>query len=317
MNSTGALSAPEPSNNRVLTLVGPTAVGKTAVAVELARRLDGEIVGLDSRQIYKYMAVGTVQPTDEEKVHVRHHLIGDRDPSEQISAGEYVGLVEVAIDDVKSRSKVPIVCGGSGLYFRAVTRGLFDESTSDPKVRAALKERLENEGSDTMLAALKVLDQEYGEIVHPNNHKRLIRALEIIQITGKPPTEHFRHQAESDSHDRFFTVFLRMDIEELTPRIERRTKMTFENGWIDEVKKLLDLGFDRSSHPMDSLGYRDILKYLDGEMDFEEMVERIKIDTRQYARKQLKWFDKERIDCVLEVAGMSEMGVAEKVINQF
>ncbi|MCS5659381.1 MAG: tRNA (adenosine(37)-N6)-dimethylallyltransferase MiaA [Dehalococcoidia bacterium] len=317
MNSIGALSAPEPPHNRVLILVGPTAVGKTAVAVELARRLDGEIVGLDSRQIYKYMAVGTVQPTDEEKAHVRHHLIGDRDPSKQISAGEYAELVEMAMDEAESRGKVPIVCGGSGLYYRAVTRGFFDESTSDPKVRAALKERLENEGSDTMLAELKTIDPEYAEIVHPNNHKRLIRALEIIQITGKPPTEHFHLQVESDSKDRFFTVFLRMDIEELTPRIEKRTGMTFENGWIDEVKKLLDLGFDRSSHPMDSLGYRDILKHLEGEMDFEEMVERINIDTRQYARKQLKWFNKERIDCVLEVAGMSEIEVAEKVINQF
>lgn len=311
------MSAPKSPHPKTVILVGPTAVGKSIVAVELALRLDGEVIGLDSRQIYRHMAVGTAQPSEEARRGVPHHLIGIRDPSELISAGEYAELVAVTIDEVKSRGKVPIICGGSGLYFRALTRGLFEDSSSDLEVRAVLKERLEREGVEALLAELQAIDPEYAEIVHPNNHKRLIRALEIYEITGKPPTEHFRRQGQRKEYHRFFTAYIRMNLEQLASRIEERTQRMFAQGWVDEVKRLVELGFDSSHHAMESLGYRQILQHFDGELEFDEMVERVKIETRQFARKQMKWFDREEVDLVIDFSERTPADIAVEIEQAF
>ncbi|MBH31454.1 MAG: tRNA (adenosine(37)-N6)-dimethylallyltransferase MiaA [Candidatus Marinimicrobia bacterium] len=320
MNSTGALSAPKPPFKKVVIIVGSTAVGKSGVAVELALRMKGEVIGLDSRQIYRQMVVGTAQLNEEEQKGVPHHLIGIRDPSELISAGEYAELVEEVINKVLTRGKLPIVCGGSGLYFRALTRGLFEDSSSDLEVRAVLRQRLQKEGADVLLGQLRVIDPDYAEIVHPNNQKRLIRALEVYEITGKPPTEHFLSQKKKGGNDRFLTVYLKAKLEALIPRINSRTEKMIQTGWVDEVQTLLDLGFTDQAHPMDSLGYRDLLRHLKGEIDLKEAVDRIKIETRQYARKQLKWFDKEETDTTLHVDEMSMEKVVDAIqdaLNQF
>ena len=320
MNLTGALSVPKSPFTKAVIIVGPTAVGKSGVAVELALRLEGEVIGLDSRQIYRQMVVGTAQPSEEERKGVPHHLIGIRYPSELISAGEYAELVEEVINDILSRGKLPIVCGGSGLYFRALTRGLFEDSSSDLEVRAVLQHRLETEGADALLDQLRDIDPDYAEIVHPNNHKRLVRALEVYEITGKPPTEHFLNQKKKGQADRFLTVYIQAKLEAVIPRINSRIEKMVQNGWVDEVQTLLNLGFTDQAHPMDSLGYRDLLRHLKGEIDLKEAIDRIKIETRQYARKQLKWFDKEQTDITLHVEKMSIERVVDAiqdVLNQF
>ncbi len=320
MNLTGALSAPKSPYRKAVIIVGPTAVGKTGVAVELALRLKGEVIGLDSRQIYCQMAVGTAQPSEKERKGVPHHLIGIRDPSELVSAGEYAELVEKVIKEVLNRGKLPIVSGGSGLYFRALTRGLFDDSSSDLEVRAMLHRRLEVEGTDALLGQLRDIDPDYAEIIHPNNHKRLIRALEVYEITGKPPTENFLNQKKKGGTHYFFTVYLKATLEALIHRINSRTEKMVQSGWVEEVQTLLDLGFTDQAHPMDSVGYRDILRHLKGEIDLKEAVDRIKIETRQYARKQLKWFDKEETDVTLDMEEMSMERVVyaiQDALNQF
>ena len=302
MNWTGALSAPDHPSSKVLIIVGPTAVGKTAIAVEVAKSLNGEIVGLDSRQIYRYMEIGTAQPTQEEQMGIPHHLYGIFDPDRTISAGEYARLVEEKIEDIFCRHKQPVVCGGSGLYYRALTRGLFEGSASNLEIRNKLKEELERKGAIALLNKLKKIDSEYAKIVHPNNHKRLLRALEIYEITGRAPSEHFKKQRAYASKFSFYTIFLRPSQNWLEERIVERTHQMLEKGWVDEVKTLLKKGYSPDCHPMDSLGYRQILDYLEGKLNYTEMVDLINLRTRQYARRQMKWFKKEPIDLTLDVS---------------
>ncbi|MEE9189824.1 MAG: tRNA (adenosine(37)-N6)-dimethylallyltransferase MiaA, partial [Candidatus Neomarinimicrobiota bacterium] len=172
----------------VLCIVGPTAVGKTAMAIELASRLNGEIIGLDSRQIYKGLEIGTAQPTATEISKIRHHLIGIRDLKNPISAGEYARLVWKAVSEITERKNQPIICGGAGLYFRAVREGIFRDSVSALGIRKRLNKEYEGLGGEYLLNRLRDIDPDYAEIVHPNNQKRLVRALEIYEATGRPPT---------------------------------------------------------------------------------------------------------------------------------
>jgi len=286
--------------------------------VKVARELGGEIIGLDSRQIYRHMPIGTAQPTEEDRRGIAHHLIGIRDPGEAISAGEYAHLVREEMKEVLGRGRTPIVCGGSGLYYRALSRGLFEGSSSDLDIREKLQSELQKEGAVSLLERLRSVDPQYAEIVHPNNHKRLIRALEIYEITGKAPSDHFESQQERVPDDTAFSVYLRASVDFLGERIRCRTSEMLNRGWIEEVKSLREMGVDQESHPVDSLGYRQIMAYLDGAMKREEMVERIDIETRQYARKQLKWFDREKLDLILEV---TEDSVIERtvatIVDQF
>jgi tRNA dimethylallyltransferase len=177
----------------ILAIVGSTAVGKTYIAVDIAKEFNGEIIGLDSRQIYKGMAIGTAQPTEEEMDGIRHHLMGIREPSEPVSAGEYAKLVKEKIEEIRSAGNSPIICGGAGLYYRALTKGIFEGSISDLLTRERLEKKYE-ENPEDLLHRLRSIDPEYGEIVHINNKKRLIRALEIYETTGKTPSDHFKLQ---------------------------------------------------------------------------------------------------------------------------
>ena len=179
--------------NKILTIIGPTASGKTSLSIEIAKLVNGEIIGLDSRQIYKFMKIGTAQPSSDDLERVPHHLIGVRDPKYTISAGQYTEMVKNKILEINSRNKVPIICGGSGLYFRSLYFGLFNKSKSDKEIRKKL-EKAYDKHPEALLKRLKKIDLEYSEIVHINNKKRLVRALEIFEITGKGPSYHFKNQ---------------------------------------------------------------------------------------------------------------------------
>ncbi|MCH8068377.1 MAG: tRNA (adenosine(37)-N6)-dimethylallyltransferase MiaA [Candidatus Marinimicrobia bacterium] len=285
----------------VLIIVGPTAVGKSSIAVEVATILSGEVISLDSRQIYSYMGIGTAQPTKNEMQGIPHHLYGIRSPNLPVSAGEYAKLVEKKIDDIFLKGKLPIVIGGSGLYLRALKQGLFEGSTTDKNVRNRLKEELEVKGSTELLKRLQKIDPEYARIVHPHNHKRLIRALEIYEITGFPPTEHFRRQEVKKREYEYFIVYLKAHLDYLAKRIETRTTQMLQNGWIEEVQQLRSMGINRKDHSMDSIGYREIMNYSDEILDFEEMINLINLHSRQLAKKQMKWFNHESSDLILNV----------------
>ena len=286
----------------VLAIVGPTAIGKTTAAIDVAKKVNGEIIGLDSRQIYKGMAVGTAQPTVEELAAVPHHLIGVKDTDSVISAGKYAKLVLNLVKDISERGKEPIICGGAGLYYRAITKGIFSESETDLDVREKLIQEYEETGPDGLLNRLRELDPEYAVKVHPNNKKRLVRALEIYTITGKPPSEHFNRQGKFGKPIlNLFTVLLTIDRKELNKRIAKRTARMLNSGWIEETKMLRKGNDSIGMHPMDSIGYRQVAAFLDGKVNKEELEAKIILRTCQYARRQLQWFKQENIDLTIDI----------------
>ena len=274
----------------ILAIVGPTAVGKTSVAIAVAQKVKGEIIGLDSRQLYRGMPIGTAQPSAGELELIPHHLIAIREPHEIVSAGEYSTLVKECIAEIRMRGKEPIICGGASLYLEALTKGIFEDSTADLKIREKLNEEYD-QYPPALLKKLQGIDSEYGHIVHINNKKRLVRALEIFELTGKSPTEHFNSQTINPSTNHHFCVILlSMDKQDLETRICNRTKKMLANSWIEETKALLEKYSEGEVHALDSIGYHQICKYLVGEYTLEEVEEEIILRTRQYAKRQLTWF---------------------------
>jgi len=287
----------------IITIVGPTASGKTSMAIQISKLLNGEIVSLDSRQIYKGMEIGTAQPSKIEREIINHHLIGFRNPAHRVAAGEYAKLVEKKIAEIKLKGKVPIICGGSGLYYRVLKKGIFFGSKMDSSIREELEHSYEKNPSH-LFDRLKMIDPEYAKIVHLNNKKRMVRALEIYEITGKSPTEHFKKQKKSFNKKLdLFTIFLFWERKTLIKRIVKRTREMLKNGWIEEVEKLIESqsNYDNIFPALNSIGYSQIRKYLMGELSYDEMEEMIIIKTRQFARRQSQWFSKEKIDLIIEM----------------
>jgi tRNA dimethylallyltransferase len=288
---------------KILTIIGPTASGKSALSVELAKRLDGEIISLDSRQIYEGMPMGTAQPTHEEMDGIPHHLFGFRNPAKPISSGEYAKMVKEKVVEIRGFGKVPIICGGAGLYYRALKTGIFEGSVSDLPTRDRLDQAYEDDPV-SLLERLKSIDPKYASIVHINNKKRLMRALEIYETTGKTPSEHFQDQEENPVESMsLFTILLIWNRKIIIDRIEKRTDEMLENGWIEEVQELLiKQSESKMVYPaLNSIGYRQIQSYLKGDLTFDEMREDIVIRTRQFAKRQVQWFKKENIDLMVEM----------------
>jgi tRNA dimethylallyltransferase len=298
---------------KILTIIGPTAIGKTKLGVNVAGLLNGQVIGLDSRQIYKDMPIGTAQPNNEEMRSIKHHLIGIKEPKETLSAGEYSEMVISKVNEVKNNGFTPIIVGGAGLYYRAITQGIFDESTSDDLIRLNLEKEYD-ENSELLYEKLKKIDPVYSQIVHINNKKRLVRALEIHQISGLAPTKHFKNQKMNQSKKLdLFTVFLVIKKDVHRKIIKKRTLKMLDSGWIKEAKNLIYLkNKNNVSFPaLNSIGYRQISNYLDGKIDKKELVDIIINKTWQYARKQNQWFKKENINLTVDITNIDivELGL--------
>ena len=305
------------SKNYPLAIIGPTASGKSEVAVALAKKINGEVVGMDSRQIYEGMAIGTAQPTLDEQGGVPHHMIGIKPLNEEIAAGAYAKLVLNLVTDIQSRGKIPVICGGAGLYYRAITKGIFEESISDLNARKQLEDEYDKNGSTNLMDRLMELDPEYAEIVHPNNKKRLIRALEIYALTGKPPTEHYQNQSkDSQPQLDLFTIYMDWELDELGDRIAKRTTKMLKAGWVNEVRTLMKQYPDEVLHPLDSIGYSQIITYLNDEISEEELETEITLRTRQFAVRQIKWFRKETIDLTIKMSVERSLKVITEEIIQ-
>ena len=304
---------------KILTIIGPTASGKSSLSVELAKRLDGEIIGLDSRQIYEGMPVGTAQPTKEEMDGIPHHLFGFRNPAKPISSGEYAKMMKEKVVEIRGFGKTPIICGGAGLYYRALKTGIFEGSVSDLPTRDRLDQAYEDDPA-ALLARLRSIDPEYAEIVHINNKKRLMRALEIYEATGKTPSEHFRDQEKNPVETmNLFTILLNWDRKIIIERIEQRTDEMLENGWIEEVQELLiKQSVSKKVYPaLNSIGYRQIQSYLKNELTFDEMREDIVIRTRQFARRQVQWYKKENIELIIEMDNLNHKKIPKIISDLF
>ena len=294
-------------------ILGPTASGKTKLAIKLAKKINGEIIGLDSRQIYKDIPIGTAQPSLDEILKIPHHLIGVKSLTEIVNAGEYAKMVLDTIDLIKKRNKRPIICGGSGLYFSAISKGIFKSSVSDLKIREHLEKRYERGEAKNMLSELEQVDPNYSKLIHVNNKKRLVRALEIFKSTGKTPSEHFENQKNDPKVlPTLFAIYLDWNKDDLKKRIEKRTIEMLKNGWVEEVKSVLNNFPTKKLHPMDSIGFREIISFINGDILFENLIETINIKTNQFAIKQVKWFKREKLDLILP---MIENYQASKILD--
>ena len=298
---------------KILTIIGPTAVGKTEVGVNIAKNINGQIIGLDSRQIYKKMPIGTAQPSKDEMMSIKHHLIGIKDPDATVSAGKYSDMVLSKVNDVIDNGFTPIIVGGAGLYYRAITRGIFDKSSSDNLIRSNLEKQYD-ENSEFLYDKLKKIDPVYSKIVHINNKKRLVRALEIYQISGTTPTKHFDNQKMNQSKKLdLFTVFLVLKRDVHRKIIKSRALKMLDNGWIKEVENLIFLK-NKKNIPfpaLNSIGYKQISNYLDGQIDKNQLFDIIVNKTWQYARKQNQWFKKENINLTVDTTNLNlkELGL--------
>lgn len=287
---------------KILTIIGPTASGKTAISVAMAKQIGGEIVSLDSRQIYKGMSIGTAQPSLEEKGGIPHHLIGIQNPDTEVAAGHYAEMVIKVVGDIQKRKKIPIICGGAALYYRAITKGIFEGSFSDASIRKKLEKEYDIHGGDFMLERLEEVDPDYAENVHPNNKKRLVRALEIYELTEKSPSSHFQEQQVSPTNTLdLFTIYLAWDRSILKDRIAERTEKMLSDGWVREVQNLLEAYPNKNLHPLDSIGYRQIISFINGELSESEMKSKIIIRTRQFAKRQIQWFRNEKVHLTINM----------------
>jgi len=279
----------------ILFLAGPTAVGKSAVALELARLVDGEIVSADSMQVYRGMDVGTAKPTAEERQLIPHHLIDVCEVNEPFDVKRYVNSASSVITEIKSRHKTPVVVGGTGLYVRALRHGLFE----GPSRNRNLRERLEEMTAVELFAELEKLDPLTAGRIDRHNPRRLVRALEVFYETGKPISELQSEWPNSENRPLngakpAGTIFcLTRERKDLYERIEKRIDAQIAAGWVDEVKRLLDVGLEANQTAMQAAGYRELMAHLHGNLTLPQAVALIKTRTRQLARRQLTWFRRE------------------------
>jgi tRNA dimethylallyltransferase len=274
----------------LLIILGPTAVGKTKLSLDLARDYNGEIVSGDSMQVYRGMDIGTAKATPEERALVPHHLIDICDPDRSFSAAEFQELAHASIVDIASRGKLPMLVGGTGLYIESLCYGFeFVAAGSDEAYRAGLNDFAETLGDEALHDRLRAVDPASAERLHPNDRRRIIRALEIEHLTGKPLSEHLLGQKRESPYECCF-VGLTMERSVLYKRIEQRIDAMLEEGLIDEVRRLLGAGYTRDLVAMQGLGYKEIAAHLCGETTLEEAVYLLKRNTRRFAKRQLSWF---------------------------
>ena len=278
---------------KVYAVVGATASGKSSLALELAERYGGEIISCDSMQVYKKMNIGTAKPTDEEMARVRHHMIDIAEPFENFSCAEYVSLADAAIRDCAARGKKPIICGGTGLYLDALLREAdFADGINDESVRESLMQFARENGAEALHAELAKIDPESAAAIHPNNVKRVARAIEIYRVGGVTKTELDRRSRERGM--RFDVSAIELfysDREVLYGRIERRVDQMIDMGLVEETRALaLDGVFERNTTAAQAIGYKELFGYLNGEQTLDEAVDVLKLATRRYAKRQMTWF---------------------------
>jgi tRNA dimethylallyltransferase len=275
-------------------IVGPTASGKSALGTELARRTGGEIVSIDSRQAYRGIDVGTAKPTPAERAEVPHHLIDILELHEHNDAESFAARANAAIRDIASRGRLPILVGGSGLYFRAVAQGFF-RIDLDRAARVSFEQSVRGVSGSELFARLAAVDPESARRIHPNDRYRVVRALEVCTLTGVPLSEHFDRQAADPARRevRYLTVGMNPPRSELHRRIHERVARMFEAGWTDEVRGLLQSGADAAWPGLQTLGYPQVIACVRGTGGIDETRQRIIELTRQYAKRQMTWFRKE------------------------
>ena len=279
----------------LIILTGPTAVGKTSLSLSLAKELDGEIVSADSMQVYRYMDIGTAKIREEERQGIPHHLIDVLDPWEDFNVVRFQKMAREALEEIWERGHIPIVTGGTGFYIQALLYDIhFTENNEDSSLRKDLENYARENGAEALHSRLEEVDEKAASQIHFNNVKRVIRALEFYYQTGKKISEHNEEERKRTSPYDFKYFVLNDEREHLYARINQRVDLMMEEGLVEEVQKLKEMGCDSALVSMQGLGYKEILSYLEGECTLDEAFYKIKRDTRHFAKRQITWFKRER-----------------------
>ena len=308
----------------VIVIVGPTCSGKTNLSLKLTQLIPSEVISADSRQFYKYLDIGTAKPSKEQLQKVPHHFIDFLDPSENYDVSLFEKDAEKIIDQIHKKNKTPIVVGGSGLYIKALIDGIFqvsvpsgDTDEKDDGYRNELLQKRKEFGNEFLYNELKKVDPLSAEKMLPQNWKRVMRALEVIHTTGEPIWKHHQKQSTQKDKKYLFKQFgLSWDRKILYENIDKRVDEMIKNGFVEEVKNILEKGFDKNINSLNTVGYKEIIQYLDGEITIDRAIELIKRNTRHYAKRQMTWFRKDERIQWFDVNDISELDhIAKKIIQ--
>lgn len=294
-------------------VVGPTAIGKSSLSIELAKSLNGEIISADSMQIYKYMDIGTAKIREDEKQGIKHYLVDEVCPDVDFSVSDFQGKSNLYIDEILKKDKLPIVVGGTGLYINSLIYELdFANSISNWDLRNKYMAKANELGNECIHKELEEIDPISAKRIHLNDIKRIIRAIEIFHETGKPMSEYYKDFRKARDEFKIVMIGLKMDREKLYERINQRVDIMMDEGLVNEVEKLLTMGYYKNLTSMQAIGYKEIIKHFDGEYSMEETIEILKRESRRYAKRQMTWFRKEErvhwvdVDDFNDISSMSE-----------
>jgi tRNA dimethylallyltransferase len=279
---------------RLIVLAGPTGVGKTELALQLAAAIGGEIISADAMQVYRFMDIGTAKPTSEQRSLVKHHLLDVADPDEPFNAALFIKQAQPVIGALHAERKPIFVVGGTGLYIKALLGGLFAGPQADETLRASYRAVLSAHGPACLYEELKKKDEQAARRINPHDAIRIIRALEVFEISGQSIVEQHRQHHFGETRYDYLKIGLMMERQPLFDRIGQRTDQMMTGGFVEEVRHLLALGYAASLKPMQSLGYRHVTRYLEGLHDLPAAIAAIKRDTRRYAKRQMTWFGSDR-----------------------
>jgi tRNA dimethylallyltransferase len=275
---------------KVIVICGPTGIGKTTVGIQLAEKLGGEIISADSMQIYRYIDIGTAKPTADEQARVTHHMVDIVDPDEDFDAVRFAQMAREKVMQLHQKGVLPVVVGGTGLYIKALLQGLFQSNPVDPQIRERLSQEAAENGRTVLHDRLKQVDPDTAERLHPNDAYRIIRALETIESTGRSISEHHQDHGFADEPFDALKVGLQMDRQKLYDRIDQRVDLMIDAGVLDEVRKLLGMGYTADLKAMQSIGYRHMAAFIEGSLPWDECIRTLKRDTRRFAKRQFTWF---------------------------
>lgn len=301
---------------KVIVIVGPTCSGKTNLSLKLTKSVPSEIISADSRQIYKYLDIGTAKPSKEQLQLFPHHLIDLLNPSENYDVSRFEKDAEGIIDLINKKNKIPIIVGGSGLYIKVLIDGIFDTADRDEEYRKELLQKRKEFGNDFLYEELKKVDPVSAEKMLPQNWKRVMRALEVFHTTGEPIWKHHQNQS-SQKEKKYIFIQFGLDWERniLYQNIDKRVDQMIEHGFVNEVKNILGDGYDKNLNSLNTVGYKEIIQHLDGEITLERAIELIKRNTRHYAKRQMTWFRKDERIHWFDVKDSSDLDqIAENII---
>jgi tRNA dimethylallyltransferase len=301
---------------RVLAIVGPTASGKTKLAIEIAQFLNTEIISADSRQIYRELTIGTAKPSSDELRKIKHHFINNVSLIEKYDVGKFVKEAKEIINHLHSMDKIPIIVGGSGLYINSLLYGIFEGPSADEEIRIQLEKELREEGIESLLKKLKEVDPETHNKIDKKNPRRIIRALEVYYLTGQPISQLQKEKHHKPDFDNL--IFgLQWDRKKLYERINQRVDEMIKVGLVDEVKEIVNKFGEDVNVVLQTVGYREVIDYLKGKTTYNEMIELIKRNTRRYAKRQLTWFRKDKNIQWMEIQSEEDLNkIARQIINQ-